>query len=72
MRRTGPARHLGHPRADGGLPPQGENGAAYTPPACTGTVFPDVRPSGIFDPWIEDLAARDSPAAGGGACPGAR
>jgi hypothetical protein len=31
----------------------------YTPPACTGNVFDDVPcTGGIFDPWIEDLAAR--------------
>jgi hypothetical protein len=34
-------------------------GAAYAPPACTGTVFDDVPcQGGIFDPWIEDLAGR--------------
>lgn len=34
-------------------------GAGYAPPACTGTVFTDVPcTGGIFDPWIEDLAAR--------------
>ena len=34
-------------------------GSAYTPPACTGTVFADVPCTGSpFDPWIEDLAAR--------------
>jgi len=34
-----------------------KNGSAYTPPACTGTVFGDVPcTGGIFDPWIEDLA----------------
>ena len=34
-------------------------GSAYAPPACTGTVFADVPcQGGIFDAWIEDLAAR--------------
>jgi cysteine-rich repeat protein len=34
-------------------------GSTYVPPACTGTVFLDVPcTGGIFDPWIEDLAAR--------------
>jgi hypothetical protein len=33
-------------------------GAAHVPPPCTGTVFPDVPcTGGIFDPWIEELAA---------------
>jgi len=36
-----------------------KNGAMYTPPACTGTVFGDVPcTGGIFDPWIEDLASQ--------------
>jgi hypothetical protein len=34
-------------------------GAAYAPPACSGKMFDDVPcTGGIFDPWIEDLAAR--------------
>ncbi len=33
-------------------------GAAYAPPPCTGTVFLDVPCTGLFDAWIEDLAAR--------------
>jgi len=50
-----------------------KNGAAYTPPACTGTVFPDVPcTGGIFDPWIEDLAGQGftGGCAGGNYCPG--
>jgi hypothetical protein len=36
-----------------------DQGAAYVPPACLGTVFADVPcQGGIFDPWIEDLAGR--------------
>jgi hypothetical protein len=53
---------------------KGKYGAAYVPPACTGLVFTDVPCSGgIFDPWIEDLAAREiTGGCGGGAyCPGA-
>ena len=49
-------------------------GAAYTPPDCTGTVFFDVPcTGGIFDPWIEDLAARliTAGCAGGNYCPSA-
>ena len=48
-------------------------GAAYTPPACTGTVFTDVPcTGGPFDPWIEDLADRGITAGCGGGlyCPG--
>jgi carboxypeptidase family protein/S-layer family protein len=48
-------------------------GAGYTPPACTGTVFADVPcTGGIFDPWIEDLAARGitGGCGGGNYCPG--
>ena len=47
-------------------------GSAYIPPACTGTVFPDVPcTGGIFDPWIEDLADRGitSGCGGGLYCP---
>ena len=34
-------------------------GAAYVPPPCTGSVFTDVPcAGGAFDPWIEDLAGR--------------
>jgi hypothetical protein len=50
-----------------------KNGAAYTPPACTGTVFPDVPcTGGIFDPWIEDLAGQGftGGCGGGNYCPG--
>ncbi len=46
---------------------------AYTPPACTGTVFGDVPcTGGIFDPWIEDLGARGitGGCGGGNFCPG--
>ena len=33
-------------------------GAAHIPPPCAGTVFTDVPcTGGIFDPWIEELAA---------------
>ncbi|MFY9552283.1 MAG: IPT/TIG domain-containing protein, partial [Thermoanaerobaculia bacterium] len=49
-------------------------GAGYAPPACTGTVFGDVPcTGGIFDPWIEDLAARGitGGCGGGNYCPGA-
>ena len=48
-------------------------GSAYAPPACTGTVFLDVPcTGGIFDPWIEDLAARGitGGCGGGNYCPG--
>ena len=47
-------------------------GAAYAPPACTGTVFDDVPcQGGIFDPWIEDLASRGitGGCGGGNYCP---
>ena len=47
--------------------------SSYTPPACTGTVFTDVAcTGGIFDPWIEDLAARGvtGGCGGGNYCPG--
>ena len=50
-----------------------ELGSAYPPPACTGTVFGDVPcTGGIFDPWIEDLAARNitGGCGGGNYCPG--
>ena len=46
----------------------------YVPPACTGMVFNDVPcTGGLFDPWIEDLAARGitSGCGGGAYCPGA-
>ena len=34
-------------------------GSGYTPPACDGSVYDDVPCSGgDFDPWIEELAAR--------------
>jgi hypothetical protein len=34
-------------------------GSSYLPPDCTGNVFADVPcTGGIFDSWIEDLAAR--------------
>ncbi len=49
-------------------------GSGYLPPACTGTVFADVPCTGaIFDPWIEDLAARGiTGGCGAGVyCPGA-
>ena len=49
-------------------------GASYHPPNCTGQVFTDVPcAGGIFDPWIEDLAARGvTGGCGGGAyCPAA-
>ena len=36
-----------------------DEGSAYTPPACTGTMFDDVPcTGGIFDPWIEEIADR--------------
>jgi len=47
-------------------------GASYTPPPCTGTVFDDVPcQGGIFDPWIEELAARGitGGCGGGDYCP---
>ena len=47
-------------------------GSEYVPPACSGTVFLDVACSGgIFDPWIEDLAAREITGGCGGGyfCP---
>jgi hypothetical protein len=47
-------------------------GAAYAPPACTGTVFADVPcQGGIFDAWIEDLASRGitGGCGGGNYCP---
>ncbi|HKD19619.1 MAG TPA: IPT/TIG domain-containing protein [Thermoanaerobaculia bacterium] len=49
-------------------------GSSYRPPNCTGQVFTDVPcTGGIFDPWIEDLAARAiTGGCGGGAyCPAA-
>ena len=48
-------------------------GSFYVPPACTGTVFLDVPcTGGLFDPWIEDLAARGvtGGCGGGNYCPG--
>jgi len=51
-----------------------KNGAGYTPPACTGTVFADVPcTGGPFDPWIEDLAGQGitGGCGGGNYCPGA-
>jgi cysteine-rich repeat protein len=48
-------------------------GSTYVPPDCTGTVFADVPcTGGIFDPWIEDLAARGvtGGCGGGNYCPG--
>ena len=50
-----------------------ELGSTYVPPACTGAVFGDVPcTGGIFDPWIEDLAARNitGGCGGGNYCPG--
>jgi hypothetical protein len=50
-----------------------KNGAAYTPPVCSGTVFADVPcTGGIFDPWIEDLATQGitGGCGGGNYCPG--
>jgi hypothetical protein len=47
-------------------------GSSYVPPACTGMVFNDVPcTGGIFDPWIEDLAARNitGGCGGGNYCP---
>jgi hypothetical protein len=49
-----------------------EQGSNYLPPDCTGMVFTDVPcTGGPFDPWIEDLAARNiTGGCGGGAyCP---
>jgi glucose/arabinose dehydrogenase len=49
-----------------------DQGSAYAPPPCTGTVFADVPcQGGIFDPWIEDLAARGitGGCGGGNYCP---
>ncbi len=46
--------------------------ATHIPPACTGTVFTDVPcTGGLFDPWIEELAALQiTGGCGGGAfCP---
>ena len=51
-----------------------ELGSGYIPPDCTGAVFDDVPcTGGIFDPWIEDLAARGitSGCGGGLYCPSA-
>jgi glucose/arabinose dehydrogenase len=50
-----------------------DEGPAYEPPDCTGTVFLDVPcTGGIFDPWIEELVARGITAGcgGGNYCPG--
>jgi len=47
-------------------------GSSYTPPPCTGTQFLDVPcTGGIFDPWIEKLAAEGITAGcgGGNYCP---
>ena len=47
-------------------------GAGYTPPPCSGTMFDDVPcTGGIFDPWIEDLASRGitGGCGGGNYCP---
>jgi IPT/TIG domain/S-layer homology domain len=47
-------------------------GSSYLPPDCTGTVFADVPcTGGIFDAWIEDLAARGitGGCGGGNYCP---
>jgi S-layer homology domain len=49
-----------------------DQGPGYVPPPCTGTVFGDVPcTGGIFDRWIEDLAARGITAGcgGGNYCP---
>ncbi len=49
-----------------------DQGSAYVPPACTGTVFLDVPcTGGLFDPWIEDLAGRGitGGCGGGNYCP---
>ena len=49
-----------------------DQGPAYTPPPCSGTVFLDVRcQGGTFDDWIEDLAARGitGGCGGGNYCP---
>lgn len=50
-----------------------DQGTAYVPPVCTGTVFTDVPcTGGVFDPWIEDLAGRGITGGCGGGkyCPG--
>jgi hypothetical protein len=47
-------------------------GSGYTPPPCSGAMFGDVPcTGGLFDPWIEDLAARGITAGCGGGdyCP---
>jgi hypothetical protein len=47
-------------------------GSGYVPPPCTGKVFGDVPcGGGMFDPWIEDLAARGitNGCGGGNYCP---
>ena len=36
---------------------RGIHGAAFAPPAATGTVFADVPASNVFAQWIEQLAA---------------
>jgi hypothetical protein len=49
-----------------------DQGAGYAPPPCTGTVFLDVPcQGGIFDAWIEDIAARGitGGCGGGNYCP---
>jgi len=51
-----------------------KNGSSYAPPPCTGTVFLDVPcTGGLFDPWIEDLAAQGfaDDCGGGNYCPNA-
>ena len=48
-------------------------GSGYAPPACSGAVFLDVPcTGGLFDPWIEDLAARGitGGCGAGNYCPG--
>ena len=48
-----------------------DQGSSYTPPACTGTVFFDVKCTGLFDAWIEDLEDRNITGGCGGGmyCP---
>jgi hypothetical protein len=48
-------------------------GAAYVPPAATGTVFADVPANGFAAAWIEDLAGRGITGGCGGSnyCPNA-
>jgi len=51
---------------------RGKLGLCYSPPPCTGTVFPDVPCTGnTFDPWIEALAGLQitGGCGGGNFCP---